>query len=180
MIGRISSLIPAGVITRSQTAAGSASRRDETDISARLDIRSTSQPSLRTLCGEVQETLATQMASRDAARFVGRTEELARFEGLLEESAPISVILLHGPAGVGKSALLRELARQAEARGIETVTVEARDLAPLAEALDEAIEPALRSARPLLLLDSWERLTALDCPPAPEPAARGCRPRPGS
>ncbi len=110
----------------------------------------------------MQETLATQMASRDAARFVGRTEELARFEGLLEESAPISVILLHGPAGVGKSALLRELARHAEARGMETVNVEARDLAPLAEALDEAIEPALRSARPLLLLDSWERLTALD------------------
>ena len=110
----------------------------------------------------MQETLATQMASRDAARFVGRTEELARLESLLEESAPISVVLLHGPAGVGKSALLRELARHAEARGIETVTVEARDLAPLAEALDEAIEPALRSARPLLLLDSWERLTALD------------------
>ena len=102
------------------------------------------------------------MASRDAARFVGRTEELARLGGLLEESAPVSVVLLHGSAGVGKSALLRELARQAEARGIEAVTVEARDLAPLAEALDRAIEPALEAARPLLLLDSWERLSALD------------------
>ena len=57
------------------------------------------------------------MASRDAARFVGRTEELARLESLLEESAPVSVVLLHGSAGVGKSALLRELARQAEAPG---------------------------------------------------------------
>ena len=102
------------------------------------------------------------MASRDAARFVGRTEELARLEGLLEESASVSVILLHGSAGVGKSALLRELARQAEACGVEAVTVEARDMAPLAEALDQAIEPALRAARPLLLLDSWERLSALD------------------
>jgi hypothetical protein len=102
------------------------------------------------------------MASRDAASFVGRTEELARLESLLEESAPVSIVLLHGSAGVGKSALLREIARQAESRGIEAVTVEARNLAPLAEALDRAIEPALRAARPLLLLDSWERLSALD------------------
>jgi len=110
----------------------------------------------------VQETLATRMSRRDAARFVGRSEELARLEGLLEESSPISVYLLHGPAGVGKSALLRELGRHAEAEGMEVVTIEARDLAPLAEALDEAVEPALRSTRPLLLLDSWERLAALD------------------
>src|SRR5262245_40446699 len=102
------------------------------------------------------------MASRDAARFVGRSAELARLEGLLDESSSVSVLLLHGPAGAGKSALLRELARQAEARGFETIMIEARDLAPLAEALDEAIEPALRSARPLVLLDSWERLSALD------------------
>jgi hypothetical protein len=102
------------------------------------------------------------MATRDAARFVGRGEELARLEGLLDETAAVSVILLNGPAGAGKSALLRELARRAEARGMETVTVEARDLAPLAEALDEAIAPALRASRPLLMLDSWERLSALD------------------
>ncbi len=74
----------------------------------------------------------------------------------------MSVFLLHGPAGAGKSALLRELARHGEARGMETVMVEARDLAPLAEALDEAIAPALRASRPLLMLDSWERLSALD------------------
>jgi hypothetical protein len=102
------------------------------------------------------------MASRDAARFVGRSEELARLDELLEDSSPVSVLLLHGPAGVGKSALLRELARHAGAGGMEVVTVEARDLAPLAEALDEAIAPALRATRPLLMLDSWERLAALD------------------
>jgi hypothetical protein len=98
----------------------------------------------------------------DAAHFVGRAEELARLEGLLEKESESSVVLLHGPAGVGKSALLRELARRAVDRGFQRVTVEARDLAPLAEALDEAIEPALHVERPLLLLDSWERLSALD------------------
>ena len=102
------------------------------------------------------------MARRDAAHFVGRGDELARLEGLLEETSPTSVHLLHGPAGVGKSALLRELGRHAEAEGMEVVTVEARDLAPLAEALDEAVDPALRASRPLLMLDSWERLAALD------------------
>jgi hypothetical protein len=98
------------------------------------------------------------MASRDAALFVGRAEELA----LLKRSAAASVVLVHGPAGVGKSAMLRELARQAEAAGAVPVAVEARDLAPLAEALDQAIEPALNEERPFLLLDSWERLSALD------------------
>ena len=110
----------------------------------------------------MQETLATRMASRDATRFVGRTDELARLESLFDDSGEVSVVLLHGPAGVGKSALLRQLARRAEARGAEPVMVEARDLAPLAEALEKAIEPALGAARPLLLLDSWERLSALD------------------
>ena len=53
---------------------------------------------------------------------------------------------------------------------METVTVEARDLAPLAEALDEAIEPALRSARPLLAARLLGAALGARRPPAPEPA----------
>ena len=60
------------------------------------------------------------LAARDAARFVGRAEELARLEGLVGEDPPVSVVLLHGPGGVGKSALMRELARRVPRRAAPT------------------------------------------------------------
>jgi AAA ATPase-like protein len=110
----------------------------------------------------VRETLNGRVAARDAARFVGRAAELARLEGLVGDDRPVTVVLLHGPGGVGKSALMRELARRAAARGATPVTVEARGLAPLAEELDQALAPAMTARRPLVMLDSWERLEALD------------------
>jgi AAA ATPase domain len=110
----------------------------------------------------VRKTLAGLVAARDAARFVGRVVELIRLEGLLTHDPPVNVVLLHGPGGVGKSALMRELSRRASARGATLVEVEARGLAPLAEELDRALAPAMTARRPLVLLDSWERLAALD------------------
>ena len=110
----------------------------------------------------MRETLAGLVAARDAARFVGRVVELIRLEGMLTHDPPVNVVLLHGPGGVGKSALLRELARRAAARGATIVDVEARGLAPLAEELDRALAPAMTAPRPLVLLDSWERVAALD------------------
>jgi len=97
---------------------------------------------------------------RGASGFVGRSAELARLEGLLDHQPPVNVVLLHGPAGIGKSALLHELARRAGESTV--VAVEARELAPLAEEVDRALAPALTARRPLVLLDSWERLAALD------------------
>jgi hypothetical protein len=102
------------------------------------------------------------VSSQDAARFVGRLEELARLETLFDDDADANVVFLHGPAGTGKSALMRELARRAAARGWEPLALDARDLAPLGVVLDDALVPAMHSERPLVLLDSWERFTALD------------------
>jgi hypothetical protein len=72
------------------------------------------------------------------------------------------VVILHGPAGLGKSALARELARRAQAHGWTPFALDARDLAPVATALDEALSPALVCERPLVMLDSWERMSAHD------------------
>jgi hypothetical protein len=108
------------------------------------------------------QTLGTRLSSLDAARFVGRSAELERLERLLRDEPPANVVLLHGPAGVGKSALMREFARRAAAGGWTPLAIEARDLAPLAEELDAVLAPALATERPLVLLDSWERLGALD------------------
>jgi hypothetical protein len=110
----------------------------------------------------VVQTLGARLSSRDAARFVGRSDELARLESLLSENAAANVVLLHGPAGVGKSALMRELGRRAAARGWSRHPFDARDLTPVADALEETLAPALAEARPILLLDSWDRMAALD------------------
>ena len=97
---------------------------------------------------------------RGAGGYVGRSAELARLERLLDHQPPVNVALLHGPAGIGKSALLHELARRAGESTV--VAVDARELAPLAEEVDRALAPAITARRPLVLLDSWERLAALD------------------
>ena len=110
----------------------------------------------------VADTIGARLQARDAARFVGRAQELERLEALLGDDPPVSVVLLHGPGGVGKSALLREFGRRAAQRGATPIAVEARELAPLPDQLDRALAPALEAPRPLVLLDSWERLAALD------------------
>src|SRR4051794_34619877 len=56
-------------------------------------------------------------------RFIGRGSELGALDDVLSEAdagRPVGV-LLSGEAGVGKSRLLDEFARRAEARGAQTV-----------------------------------------------------------
>jgi len=82
---------------------------------------------------------------RGAGGFVGRSAELVRLEGLLDHQPPVNVVLLHGPAGIGKSALLHELARRAGESTV--VAVDAREVAPLAEKVDRALAPAITARR---------------------------------
>jgi AAA ATPase domain len=107
-------------------------------------------------------TLASRLANRDRDRFVGRSEELCFLERCLEEDPPASVILIHGPGGIGKSTLLRELARRAEARGHDTFFVEGRELPPMPDALEAVLSGARESELPLVLIDTYERMSALD------------------
>ena len=101
------------------------------------------------------------MSRRDEAVFVGREAELEFIDRLFVDDPPVSVVLLHGPGGIGKSALLREVERRGAFAGWTPRLIEGRDLPPVPEALDEAVSGAREQERPLLLFDSYERLQAM-------------------
>ncbi|HEY8764298.1 MAG TPA: ATP-binding protein [Solirubrobacteraceae bacterium] len=107
-------------------------------------------------------TLAARVANRDHDRFVGRSAQLEFFERCLDGELTASVILVHGPGGIGKSTLLREIARRAQARGYEIFSVEGRELPPMPDALEAVLSGARTSERPLVLIDTYERMSALD------------------
>ena len=110
-----------------------------------------------------RRTLATRLADRDRFRFTGRVSELAFLDKCLDDDdAPASVIHISGPGGIGKSTLLREVARRAAERGLSCVAVDGRQLGPAPGMLEAAIRDAAQQARPVVLLDSYERMTALD------------------
>ena len=101
------------------------------------------------------------LAQLAAQRFVGRDADLARLERVLEPETAAPIVFVHGPGGIGKSALLRELARRAAERGHAVQRLDGRD----ANATQTAIEPALERMREgdgsLLLLDTYEQVLAL-------------------
>jgi AAA ATPase domain len=102
------------------------------------------------------------MVDLDRTRFVGRAAELKMLERCLDDDPPASVVLIHGPGGIGKSTLLRELGRRAEEQGRETFFVEGRELPPMPDALEAVLASARSSERPLVLIDTYERMAALD------------------
>ncbi|MDX6684713.1 MAG: hypothetical protein QOF86_841 [Baekduia sp.] len=110
----------------------------------------------------MSSTLAERLAARDAQRFVGRERELAFFDSLFVEDPPAQVVLVHGPGGIGKSTLLREVARRGTRRGWTTRHVEGRDLAPVPGEIESALGDLSDESQPLILLDTYERMAAAD------------------
>jgi hypothetical protein len=110
-----------------------------------------------------RRTLATRLEDRDRARFTGRVAEITFLDRCLDSSdPPASVVHIFGPGGIGKSTLLREVARHARDRGISVVSIDGRELGPAPGALEQALRKAAEHDRVLVLLDSYERMTALD------------------
>lgn len=107
-------------------------------------------------------TLGDRVAARDHDEFVGRRELCDLFERLLDGREPFSVALLHGPGGIGKSTLLRRVARMAAERGRGPVVIDGRDLPPVSDALELVLVDIVAMERPLVIFDSYERLQALD------------------
>lgn len=106
------------------------------------------------------DTLAGRLARRDATGFVGRTRELEFFESLFVDDPPASVVLVHGPGGIGKSTLLREVARRASGKGWSPRLVEGRELAPVPGEIERALNGIGDVPKPLVMFDTYERMSA--------------------
>lgn len=74
--------------------------------------------------------LADRLAAARRRRFVGRGAELARFGELLGGGDAPRVVLVHGPGGVGKTALLHQFAWLAEQAGRRCVWLDGREVPP--------------------------------------------------
>jgi hypothetical protein len=71
------------------------------------------------------------------------------------------VLLVHGPGGIGKSALLRELARRAAETGSQVHWIEGRDTPPAPDAVESLLAAAQGDSRPLVVFDTFERIASL-------------------
>ena len=108
-----------------------------------------------------RRTVADRLAAARQARFVGRRRELDLFAAALQApEPPFSVLFVHGPAGIGKSALLHTYADQVRAGGAMPVLVGAPGIDPGPAAL---LLAAVASAPdPVVLIDGYERLGDLE------------------
>lgn len=129
--------------------------------------------------GATDRTAARGLAGRlHAARhraFVGREDQLDLFRtALAADVPPFAVLHVHGPGGIGKSALLRRLHQEARAADRPAVLLDGRQLDPspdgfrqaLGAALDvdadEAVAALAARPRPVLLLDTHELSAPID------------------
>ena len=113
--------------------------------------------------GPPRRTLATRLERRDRDRFTGRHAEVEFLDRCLaSDDPPACVIHVCGPGGIGKSTLLREIARRSRARGRTVVALDGRELGPDPEVLEAALRAVAEDAAPVILLDSYEKMTALD------------------
>ncbi len=124
----------------------------------------------------VSRTVADRLRAARGQRFVGRAAELELFRWALEaDEPPFSALFVHGPGGVGKTALLDAFWRAADGAGLNPVRLDMRGIEPspvgfmaaLASELGLSEEGAVADAlaarrRAVVLLDTFEVAAGLE------------------
>ncbi|GAA2413158.1 ATP-binding protein [Nonomuraea africana] len=105
--------------------------------------------------------LGRRLQSAREAAFVGREEELAVFGSALF-GGDCSVMFVHGPGGIGKSALLRRFAQEAATVGRSVATIDGRTITASPEVFEAEAAPMLRDERTVLLIDAFEQIQGLE------------------
>ncbi|MGY5136848.1 AAA family ATPase [Streptomyces nigrescens] len=110
--------------------------------------------------GQRAKRLEGRLQAARHRAFVGRKEELAAFEEALCTGG--RVLLVHGPGGVGKSALLGRFAQRAAAADRTPLILDGRNLEESPAAFVAEAGAVLADERAVLLIDTFERMQGLE------------------
>jgi len=111
----------------------------------------------------LQRLLAGRLWAARQHSFTGRGAERALFASRLGGAGQgFAVLYLYGPAGIGKSTLLRQLADDATAAHRRVVPVCGRVVGASVAAFTDAASPALSDPRAVLMIDAFERCGELE------------------
>ena len=118
-----------------------------------------------------------QLIDEQAARLVGRDDEMAVLRHLLGDGGPL-VVFIHGIAGVGKSALVGAFGAEGRAAGATVLHLDGRSIQPTARGFLAALETTTGGkfktaedaatrlshlgARVIVLVDTYELLRLMD------------------
>ncbi|WP_086820625.1 ATP-binding protein [Allokutzneria sp. NRRL B-24872] len=108
-------------------------------------------------------TIGDGLVRRQLSRFVGRDAEIGVFRQALAGGLDHNVLFVHGPGGLGKTSLLRMMRLLAAEAGRRCYWVDARALAPVPDAVVDALAEATAhdgERAPVVFIDSFERIGA--------------------
>ncbi|MGR6917974.1 AAA family ATPase [[Actinomadura] parvosata] len=105
--------------------------------------------------------LGARLRRAAAATFVGRRQELEIFRSALDGDG-LGVLYVHGPGGIGKSALLRRFADEAVAAGRTVIQLDGHIVNATPEAFEAEAGVVLRDERAVLLTDTFELIQGLE------------------
>lgn len=120
-----------------------------------------------------EPTFGERLSEERGRWFVGREADLTALDAALDDSS-CSLLHLTGQAGIGKTSLLLEFARQCQKLSLPVSYIDAAEVSQLAAeelqrwymrhatSLIESARPDVARSRPVLLLDSYERLTPFE------------------